>query len=462
MSKKKSHVYDDDDAADSVRAFEEEEETQFKYRSHGQESKQSEIGGFDNLDHMASIDAAFACSIGSGDGNDFLWDKAVMEDKLKNKQAANKTNNRTIVRGFSMYESDDEEDDDGSNRVSIYCDPCNVEDDDDFDDGFSDDDINEYSTRSNCSKATLTTSGAGIIKQQLKSFIPDIITAIPDAKTLSSIHFKGYFLLADISGFTKLSSTLCAQGSKGLDKLRSITHNSFRSFIDIILIHGGDVIAFAGDALICVFRPPSNDDITSNSNSPKSTDNCDSNAENIGHCGLSAIACAKEICDTLLNGVQIHCGITYGHMNAAILGGYRKMFAMLLNGKCTEEIGQVLDSAGPNEVVVSHTVYNLVSQYLNDGGDTGTTYTTSHDNNGKKSFETNTNSLKFVESLTSLDGKALLFKILVKPSFVSELAGINQTITSFGKKETRNHTSAKKTLIQVRSLYYNHSIICSF
>ena len=83
----------------------------------------------------------------------------------------------------------------------------------------------------------------------MKSFIPNIITSIPDINRNSSISFDGYFLLADISGFTKLSSKLCCQGSVGLDKLRSIINNSFRLFIDIIIMHGGDVIAFAGKLL---------------------------------------------------------------------------------------------------------------------------------------------------------------------------------------------------------------------
>jgi len=241
-------------------------------------------------------------------------------------------------------------------------------------------DRNEHdSFHTGISKATITAKSALLIQQQLKSFVPHIITVVPEAKELSSIQFQGYFLLADISGFTKLSSQLCAQGSKGLDKLRSITNSSFRSFIDIILVHGGDVIAFAGDALICIFRPPFKEglkvtkspsnrgqrddqeklhtqqedhqegkeefkDTVADTDKDKDKSLNVLNVDNIAHCGLAAIACAKDICATKLNGVQIHCGITYGPMSAAILGGFKKKYAVILNGKCTEEIGKTLSS----------------------------------------------------------------------------------------------------------------------
>ena len=47
-------------------------------------------------------------------------------------------------------------------------------------------------------------------------------------------------MLADISGFTRLSSDLCSEGLSGIDKLRRITDQSFNRFVDIVYCHGGD------------------------------------------------------------------------------------------------------------------------------------------------------------------------------------------------------------------------------
>ncbi len=47
-------------------------------------------------------------------------------------------------------------------------------------------------------------------------------------------------LLVDISGFTKLSSTLCTQGPSGIDRLRKITDHSLAQFVECVYLSGGD------------------------------------------------------------------------------------------------------------------------------------------------------------------------------------------------------------------------------
>jgi class 3 adenylate cyclase len=424
---------------------------EFKNSNDNSHCEEKNDHGFDSIQCMTSVDGMYSENemvLSKDERNDSLWNETVLKNEIEN----NKNNNngrmieteedggkgkgssmsgngrqdqppqqpqqqqqqqqRGYVRGFSLYESEDEL----SECVSVYQDDkeC-IESDDDW----SNDEDDSYRA---LMEAELTPKHIESIQEQLKSFVPNIITSCSEANDISSIAFNGFFLLADISGFTKLSSTLCAQGSKGLDKLRSITNNSFRSFIDIILMHGGDVIAFAGDALICVFRPKV---IADDDNIATSTD------EQIGHKGLAAIACAKEICNTILNGVQIHCGITYGSMCAAILGGFRSQYAAILNGKCTEEIGQVLDSAGPNEVVISAVVFDLVREYLNYGS-----------NESCSGDDT-------VESLISLDKKATVFKVLVKPSFEASLAGVTEKMLSIGRRESRKHAPSPSSRHQV-------------
>lgn len=72
---------------------------------------------------------------------------------------------------------------------------------------------------------------------QCVSFFPRNINEI-----LKDRHgtMPGCILLVDISGFTKLSSALCTQGSNGIDLLRKITDNSFAQFVECVYLHGGD------------------------------------------------------------------------------------------------------------------------------------------------------------------------------------------------------------------------------
>jgi hypothetical protein len=104
-----------------------------------------------------------------------------------------------------------------------------------------------------------------------------------------SKKFYGTCILADISGFTALASSLCRvnhldsntirsssdstlnasfnktirdylkhstiiNGSYGLDELRSATNIFLGNLVQVVYSFGGDVIEFAGDALICVFE----------------------------------------------------------------------------------------------------------------------------------------------------------------------------------------------------------------
>jgi hypothetical protein len=47
-------------------------------------------------------------------------------------------------------------------------------------------------------------------------------------------------MLADISGFTKFSSSMCRKGVRGLDDLREVTNGFLGYFVKIVYEHKGD------------------------------------------------------------------------------------------------------------------------------------------------------------------------------------------------------------------------------
>ncbi|MCB9540593.1 MAG: AAA family ATPase [Myxococcales bacterium] len=72
-------------------------------------------------------------------------------------------------------------------------------------------------------------------------------------------------LWADISGFTRLTERLVADGPMGVETLTEYLNAYFDRLIGIIHAHGGDVIQFEGDAVLCLWRPeddPSLDRLT--------------------------------------------------------------------------------------------------------------------------------------------------------------------------------------------------------
>src|SRR5262245_65657897 len=69
-------------------------------------------------------------------------------------------------------------------------------------------------------------------------------------------------LLADILGFTPLTEKLAESGRSGAERLSSILNGYFTRLIDVVEQHGGDVIKFAGDALLALWtRQPSEPDV---------------------------------------------------------------------------------------------------------------------------------------------------------------------------------------------------------
>ncbi len=75
--------------------------------------------------------------------------------------------------------------------------------------------------------------------------------ALPTAPALERLDCA--VLFADISGFTPLAETLASRGHEGTEALSHILNTYFTRLIDLVELHGGDVLKFAGDALFAVW-----------------------------------------------------------------------------------------------------------------------------------------------------------------------------------------------------------------
>ena len=102
-------------------------------------------------------------------------------------------------------------------------------------------------------------------QKTVASFVPAIIRtrALAQADLLSAAgsadHGAGV-LFADISGFTRLTEQLAELGPEGAEQLTRLLNRYFGSIIDAIEEAGGDVLKFAGDALLAVWPTDHVDD----------------------------------------------------------------------------------------------------------------------------------------------------------------------------------------------------------
>ncbi|MFT7245841.1 MAG: class 3 adenylate cyclase [Candidatus Azotimanducaceae bacterium] len=89
-------------------------------------------------------------------------------------------------------------------------------------------------------------------------FLPElIIENIFDGKLADAAgleQFNCAVMFADISGFTPLSESFASEGAVGAEKLTATLNDYFSYLVDIIQDHGGDVVKFAGDAVLAIWK----------------------------------------------------------------------------------------------------------------------------------------------------------------------------------------------------------------
>lgn len=185
------------------------------------------------------------------------------------------------------------------------------------------------------------------------SFTPDILQSTLSTRLDSeddllmqpySRSFMGVCLIADISGFTRLSGAYCARGTDGIDDLQKATSGYMGSLVNTIYLFGGDVIKFAGDALICVFKPS------------------DNHLKSINRVCAQALKCSWELKDLSTDEFSLHVAISSGLICFGLLGGFDNMWECLISGSCITQLSQCLEDCPSKHVVVTREVYESITR----------------------------------------------------------------------------------------------------
>jgi len=175
-------------------------------------------------------------------------------------------------------------------------------------------------------------------------FLPELIIENVSEGTLADAagleQFNCAVMFADISGFTPLAESFAAEGALGAEKLTDTLNAYFSHLVGIIQSHGGDVVKFAGDAVLALWK--------------------DSGAEEdlafaawrAAQCGL---AIQEALKDYRAGNVQLslRVAIGAGSVNIIHVGGVYSRWEFLVAGKPLEQVGTVSDSIEPGFVGVS-------------------------------------------------------------------------------------------------------------
>jgi hypothetical protein len=163
----------------------------------------------------------------------------------------------------------------------------------------------------------------------------------------SSFFLHGVCLIVDISGFTALSEAFCDAGKKGIDGLQVCTNGYIGELVNVVHSHGGDIIKFAGDALICIFTDLEQADRLSELCEGKSTGSVSVDVI------LRAMMCATTIREVRTDRLTVHVGMSCGEMCFGILGGVENRWECLISGPCIYQLSQCLDDASSMQAVMT-------------------------------------------------------------------------------------------------------------
>jgi class 3 adenylate cyclase/tetratricopeptide (TPR) repeat protein len=180
-------------------------------------------------------------------------------------------------------------------------------------------------------------------------------------------HLFGAVLFADMSGFTTLTETLAEQGAAGAEQLTQIISNYFSQLISVIHAHGGDVVKFAGDALVALWITAEEPPLKNPLISPLPTVE-DERLTIVTHraaqCGLTIQQTLKDypVYDQMT--LSLHVSIGAGKIVLLHLGGVFGRWELLVTGNPLVQVGLADKQAKPNEVLLSPQAW----QYLSERG----------------------------------------------------------------------------------------------
>ncbi len=160
--------------------------------------------------------------------------------------------------------------------------------------------------------------------------------------------YPAMVLFTDISGFTALTEHLASQGDRGAEEITLLLQTYFNNMINLVTAHGGEVLKFAGDALIAQWPI-----LTSSSLSDQA---------------VRAARCALYIQRTLHNfeaasGIFLTTRITltHGDVRMLMVGGEYHRWEPVFTGRPFKVLSRLEDITHPGEVATDQATWQAMA-----------------------------------------------------------------------------------------------------
>jgi class 3 adenylate cyclase/tetratricopeptide (TPR) repeat protein len=199
-----------------------------------------------------------------------------------------------------------------------------------------------------------------VLAEVLASYVPQLIqkrVAADPSPIESPVAevIQAVVLFADISGFTRLTESLAEAGPAGVETIANILNEYFGQLIDIVHNYGGDIVKFAGDAVIAVWTIASTDgevDPASRADQWQWT--------------MRVAECALEIREKLSNykvenaNLYLKLAISTGSITTAHVGGVFNRWEFLLTGNPLVEVGIANNLVKADEILITPSAWKLI------------------------------------------------------------------------------------------------------
>lgn len=159
-------------------------------------------------------------------------------------------------------------------------------------------------------------------------------------------------LFADISGFTRLTERLAAKGAVGAEELTAALNQYFGQLIDIIDEFGGDVLKFAGDALLAVFedRQPDADLVDASVRATAAS--------------LVIQQQMRDFPEVEGTKLSLKIGLAAGPLRLLHLGGVFGRCELLMVGDPLKELSDANDAAGPGDIIAAASLWRRIESRI--------------------------------------------------------------------------------------------------
>jgi class 3 adenylate cyclase len=159
----------------------------------------------------------------------------------------------------------------------------------------------------------------------------------PPAALPAAASLQGAMLFADLSGFTAMCEVMGRSDRQGADRITALLNRVLGGLVQVVHAHGGDVVKFAGDAILSVWEAE-----------PSAA---------MGAAVSAAIRCAGEMMRAVArtqaqldHGLSLRVGVGAGPFEVMHLGEPGGKRALLVGGEAVDEATALCAKAAPGEL----------------------------------------------------------------------------------------------------------------